>query len=91
MVQTSILNGNVHFSFSLFQDGISMATLLNILLFIPFGFFSNIVFNKHQNKWMYGILIGFIFSIVIEFLQTFTGRFAELEDILMNTSGTFIG
>jgi len=28
---------------------------------------------------------------MIELLQTFTGRFVELNDVLMNTTGTFIG
>ena len=88
---TSVFSGDVHFSFDLFGDGLSMATLLNIALFIPFGFFSSIVFKKLKNKWIYGILIGLIFSVIIEFLQSFTGRFVQLNDILMDTLGTFIG
>ena len=88
---TSIFNGDAHISFSLFEEGLSMATLLNVILFVPFGFFSPIVFNKLQKKKIYGILIGIIFSIVIESLQTFTGRFVQLDDMLMNTLGTFIG
>ena len=66
-------------------------TILNVVLFVPFGFFSPIVFNKLQKKKIYGILIGIIFSIVIESVQTFTGRFVQLDDMLMNTLGTFIG
>jgi len=88
---TSIFSGNVHFSSDLFGEGLSMATLLNIALFTPFGFFSSIVFKKLKNKWIYGILIGLIFSGIIEFLQSFTGRFVQLSDILMNTFGTFLG
>ena len=88
---TSILNGDVHFSYSILQEGLSMATLLNIILFIPFGFFSPIVFSKLQHKRIYGVLIGIIFSMVIEFLQIFTGRFVQLDDMLMNTLGTIIG
>lgn len=88
---TSILNGDVYFSYSIFQEGLSMATLLNITLFIPFGFLSPIVFSELQHKRIYGVLIGVIFSVVIEFLQTFTGRFVQLDDMLMNTLGTIIG
>ncbi|MBU3187494.1 VanZ family protein [Clostridium estertheticum] len=88
---TSIINGRVNYSFALFGEGLSMATLLNIALFTPFGFFSSIVFKKLKNKWIYGILIGLIFSGTIEFLQIFTGRFVQLNDILMNTLGTFLG
>lgn len=40
---------------------------------------------------VYGILIGFAFSVGIEFIQIFTGRFVKLEDILMNTLETYIG
>lgn len=88
---TSIFNGDAYISFTLFDEGLSMATLLNLILFIPFGFFSPIVFNKLKNNKIYGILIGIIFSLVIETLQTFTGRFVQLDDMLMNTVGTFIG
>ena len=31
------------------------------------------------------------FSIGIEFLQTFIGRFAQLGDVIMNTCGTLVG
>ncbi|MCB2362175.1 VanZ family protein [Clostridium estertheticum] len=88
---TAIFNDRVNYSFALFGEGLSMATLLNIALFTPFGFFSSIVLKKFKNKWIYGILIGLIFSGTIEFLQIFTGRFVQLNDILMNTLGTFIG
>lgn len=88
---TLIFNGDAHISFSLFEEGLSMATLLNVILFVPFGFFSPIVLNKLHNKKIYGILIGIIFSIVIESVQTFTGRFIQLDDMLMNTLWTFIG
>ena len=47
---TSIFNGDAHISFSFFEEGLSMATLLNVILFVPFGFFSPIVFNKLQKK-----------------------------------------
>lgn len=86
-----ITDGNIPFSFAIFEGGLSMATILNILLFIPFGFLSAVIFKKLRNKWIYGVLIGLIFTIIIEFLQLFTGRFVQLEDILMNTLGTYIG
>lgn len=88
---TSFYDGIVNFSFSLFKESLSIATLLNIMLFIPFGFLSAIIFKKLRYKWIYGILIGFIFSAIIEFLQTFNGRYGSLQDVLMNTIGTFIG
>ena len=83
--------GNMHFSFGILEEGISMATILNVVLFIPFGILSALNFKKLRDKKIYGILIGLIFTITIEFLQSFTGRFVQLEDILMNTIGTYIG
>lgn len=84
-------DGSFYIDFAVFDEGITMATLLNIVLFIPFGFFSLAVFRKLKTKWIYGILIGFLFSTIIEFLQLFTGRFVQVEDILMNTLGSFVG
>ena len=88
---TSFFYGIVNFSFNVFKEGVSMATLLNIILFIPFGFFSAVVFKKLRDKWIYGVLIGLIFSMIIEFLQIFNGRYGSLQDVLMNTIGTFVG
>ncbi len=88
---TSFSDGIANFSFNFFEEELSIATLLNIILFIPFGFFSAVIFKKLMNKWIYGVLIGLIFSGIIEFLQTFNGRYASSQDILMNTIGTFIG
>jgi len=88
---TSFNYGIANFSFNLFKEELHIATLLNIILFIPFGFFSAIVFEKLRDKWIYGVLIGLIFSVIIEFLQTFNGRYGSSQDILTNTIGTFIG
>ena len=88
---TFILDGNTLCNLKVFEDGVTPATVLNIILFIPYGFLSTILFKNIRTKMVYGILIGFAFSVGIEFIQIFTGRFVELEDILMNTLGTYIG
>ena len=81
---TGVLGGDVVVTFIYNVIG-------NIVLFIPFGFLSALNFKKLRDKRIYGILIGLIFTITIEFLQSFTGRFVQLEDIIMNTIGTYIG
>lgn len=88
---TSLIEGTAVISFDFLAEGLSMATILNIILFIPFGFLSAIVFKRSQTKWIYGILIGLLFTSLIEFLQTFTGRFVQIDDIIMNTLGTYLG
>lgn len=88
---TSLFQGTSQFNFRIFDQGINNATILNLVLFIPYGFLAPIIFEKIDKKRIYGVLIGLVFTLIIEFLQSFTGRFVELEDILMNTLGTYIG
>lgn len=88
---TEVLNGHIHYSLKPFEDGLSSAMLLNLLLFTPFGFFTPIIFKKIKSKWLLNLLIALIFSGSIEFLQMFSGRYAQIDDVLMNTSGSLLG
>jgi glycopeptide antibiotics resistance protein len=61
--------------------------LFNILLFVPFGFFLS--WNKSR-----GIIVsGLLFSLLIEALQYAfpIGRSADIDDVILNTLGTFLG
>lgn len=83
----SVVNRRAYIDFNILSDGLSLPTILNIILFIPFGFFTTMIFKRFTT----GALMGFFISVSIEVLQLFTGRFVQLEDILMNTSGMVIG
>ncbi len=70
-------------------------SLLNILLLIPFGFGLPFITNFRTKKI---VVIGALFSIVIEFLQLITGRaakitfrIADINDVIFNTVGVAIG
>ena len=70
-------------------------SLLNILLLIPFGFGLPFVTNFRMKKT---VVIGALFSIVIEILQLITGfmakitfRIADINDVIFNTVGVAIG
>ena len=70
-------------------------SLLNILLLIPFGFGLPFITNLRMNKI---VVIGTLFSIVIELLQLVTGfmakitfRIADINDVIFNTVGVIIG
>jgi glycopeptide antibiotics resistance protein len=70
-------------------------SLLNILLLIPFGFGLPFITNFRMKKI---VVIGALFSIVIEFLQLITGfmakitfRIADINDVIFNTTGAVIG
>lgn len=96
---TGILGGNFgisspldsYISFGIFEDGFNAATILNICLFIPYGLLPVFIFNNINKHWWNGIFMGGVFSFIIEFLQTFIGRFAQVDDIIMNTLGTHVG
>jgi glycopeptide antibiotics resistance protein len=70
-------------------------SLLNVLLFIPFGFGLPFIADL-QMKNVVGI--GMLFSIVIELLQLVTGlvggltfRVADIDDVIFNTVGVALG
>ena len=61
----------------------------NILLFIPFGFF--VSFILRTKKPQYIIIVTFITSLVIELTQLLIGRTFDVDDVLLNIIGGFIG
>jgi glycopeptide antibiotics resistance protein len=62
----------------------------NILMFIPFGFFLPLVFNRAK-KWYAAVGIALSLSIGIETIQFFIGRAADIDDVMLNTLGGIIG
>jgi glycopeptide antibiotics resistance protein len=70
-------------------------SLLNILLFVPFGFGLPFITNLRMKQI---IFVGALFSIVIELLQLTTGllanitfRVADINDVIFNILGVAIG
>uniref|UniRef100_UPI0040579166 VanZ family protein n=1 Tax=Acetatifactor sp. TaxID=1872090 RepID=UPI0040579166 len=63
----------------------------NILLFIPFGFLCAWVIPAARKLWS-STVIGFAVTLLIEYMQLFTGRgFFQIDDVLTNTLGAVIG
>lgn len=63
---------------------------LNILLFIPLGFFLPMLWDKFR-KINNVVLMGFMTTLFIEIVQIFTLRTTDINDIITNTVGTIIG
>jgi glycopeptide antibiotics resistance protein len=70
-------------------------SLLNILLLIPFGFGLPFITNLRMKAV---VVIGALFSVVLEFLQLITGfiagitfRIADINDVVFNIVGVVIG
>ncbi len=65
-------------------------TLLNILLFIPFGFFVPLLWRQLRTRKRTA-LCGLGFSFLIELAQMFSGRLTDVDDLLTNLCGAVIG
>lgn len=75
-------------------DGWKTAATLNLwanlLLFSPLGIFLPLL-TKKSASLLYVLGIGFITSFFIEFIQFFIGRRADIDDIILNLLGVFLG
>ena len=65
-------------------------SVLNILLFIPLGVMLPILWKKFR-ALKRSLLFGFGTSFAIELLQMLTFRATDINDLLANTVGTFLG
>jgi len=61
----------------------------NILLFIPYGFFSSYYLNN--KKVSTNIMLCLIATFSIEAIQYYIGRVFDIDDIILNVIGGFIG
>lgn len=81
---------NVNLSPFLYMFTDRTASLLNVLLFFPLGIFLPLLWTPFRNIFR-TLLCGFAFSTVIEFLQIFTYRATDINDLITNTAGTLLG
>lgn len=61
----------------------------NALIFLPVGFFPNLLWRRP--RWWKGLAVGFCASFAIEFLQLFVNRSTDVDDLILNTTGAFLG
>lgn len=65
-------------------------SVLNILLFVPLGFFLPVLWRKYRRK-KDTVVFGFAVSLFIELLQIFTFRATDVNDLITNVMGTLVG
>lgn len=65
-------------------------SILNVLLFVPLGIMLPILWEKYRNPKK-AILFGFGMSLTIELLQMLTFRATDINDLITNTAGAFLG
>ena len=61
----------------------------NILLFVPYGFFSSYYLNNR--KISTNVMLCLIATFSIESIQYYIGRVFDIDDIMLNVLGGFIG
>ena len=81
------LNGTFSYSLVPFIGSSIVPILLNFVLFFPLGFLLPFLFRSCSGNWKKVIAICGVTSLTIELLQLFGGRYAEVEDVLINTLG----
>jgi len=65
-------------------------SFLNVVLFVPLGMFLPLLWIKFRPLWK-TLLFGFGTSFLIELLQIFTFRASDINDLMTNSVGTFVG
>lgn len=65
-------------------------TVLNVVLFIPFGFFLPLLYRKYDAPGKI-VLSGFLFSLLIEIVQMFGRGSTDINDLITNTLGACLG
>lgn len=74
-----------------FSTGIDIVGyILNIILFIPFGFLIPLIWKKMRSLYR-TIFAGFSFSLLIEISQLLNNRRTDIDDLIMNTFGAVVG
>ncbi len=61
----------------------------NLLMFIPFGFFTTYILYKIKFRWV--LIITLIVSLSIELIQTQIGRVFDIDDVFLNVLGGTLG
>ena len=65
-------------------------TAANVVMFVPLGFLLPVAFPKMRNLWKVTLTLALL-SFAIEFTQYFTGRSADIDDLMLNTLGGLLG
>lgn len=65
--------------------------LLNTLMFVPLGFLLPLVFKGKFNNFRSVLAVSFSATFLTEFIQLFTLRGTDIDDIITNTLGGVLG
>lgn len=69
---------------------LTIDTILNVILFLPLGFFLPLMYKNFKNVGKV-VLTGFLLSLSIEIVQMFGRGSTDVNDLITNTLGTILG
>ena len=89
---TSTMNFQPNISWTPFVGMIAgpIDTILNVILFVPLGFFLPLLYKKYHNIKAVA-LTGLLFSLAVEFVQMFDWGSSDINDLMTNTAGACLG
>jgi len=64
--------------------------LTNVVMFVPYGLLLPVVFGKLRSWWRAGLVV-LASTCLIETIQYFIGRSADIDDVIMNLAGGLLG
>ena len=64
--------------------------IANIIMFMPLGFLLPLIWKQFKSAWKV-ICTGLLFSLAIELSQLLNIRNTDIDDLIMNTIGAFLG
>ena len=67
-----------------------LETILNIVLFVPLGIFLPLLYKKYHRVTKV-LLTGFLLSLSVEIVQMLDWGSSDINDLITNTAGTYIG
>lgn len=107
VIDATLLIGGVHFMpndyflnlmpfewirhpYEMGMERMARQLVLNVLMFVPFGVLLPVVFQRLRSFWKTA-LCALVITVCVETLQYFTGRSADIDDVIMNVLGGMAG
>lgn len=71
-------------------DGFLVNFVGNIVMFMPWGLGLTLLWKKNQKLWVV-VLYSLGLTVLIETVQLFIGRSVDVDDLILNFSGSLLG
>lgn len=71
-------------------DGFLVNFVGNIVMFVPWGFGLTLLWKKNQRIWIIA-LYSLGLTVMIETIQLFIGRSVDVDDLILNFTGSCLG